>query len=130
LSGLWYANAHFFNILSLFKLKTMHGHQFKTLLEAENGYIGICEMCNTYSIAYKNMLWNLEATEVDWFEDVLKKRRFMDRFTTTHGKDLLHATPINNFFILFNDTEIKELLSMIKKVRLIIDARKGFEWVN
>jgi hypothetical protein len=107
-----------------------HQHDFRTLIETKNGYIGVCQTCNQYSIAYKNLLWSFEAFEIDWFEDVLKQKKYMYRFHTSHHKTLLHTTPLDNFFVLFEDTEIKEIRNMIKEVRLVVEARKQFESTN
>ena len=108
----------------------MHQHDFRTLVEDDNGYIGICQSCNQYSVAYKNLLWCFQAHEIDWFEDMLKNKKYMYRFYTSHRKTLLHTTPLDNFHILFEDKEIRELLNMLKQVRLIVNARKQFESTN
>ncbi|MFN4147780.1 MAG: DUF6686 family protein [Runella sp.] len=108
----------------------MHHHHFQTLVEKPYGYIGICETCHTYNLAYKNFLLCLNENEMQWFRQCLTEGTMIAPFYTSHGKELIHQTPMRNFFLLFSTYEIEQLLEMMNEVALLVEARKILKNVN
>lgn len=99
-------------------------HTIETLVKHKNGYVGICKCCGTFNVAYKNMLFSLSEAEFEWFKNMLAQKEMMSEFRTSHGKELLLATPIPNYFILLKYAEIAQLLGMLHQCSLIVEARR------
>jgi hypothetical protein len=99
-------------------------HSLRSLTEKPFGYIGYCPCCKKYNLAYKNSLFILSEFEIDAFcEMMIDKVGFAD-FETTHGKQYMMKTPMNNYYILLTEPEIDEIIAMILEVGLIIDAHR------
>ena len=96
-----------------------HQHQLKTLSQGDNGYVGYCGGCQSYNVAFKNALFILTETELSCYRDVMNDRTAMQPFFTTHGKEWLLKTPMHNYFMMFSDEEINELLKMIDEAMLL-----------
>ena len=107
-----------------------HQHHYRTLVEKEYGYIGVCENCKTYNIAYKNFLLCLDEAEMAWFRQQIADKKMMNDFSTSHGKELIHFTPLSNFYLLFSNDEVAELVAMQDEVSLTVEARKMLKNVN
>ena len=107
-----------------------HQHPFKTLLEKEYGYVGVCEICKVYHIAFKNIMFCLNESEFEWFRQLLTEKRMMEAYDTPHGKELIHYTPLSNFYLLFSHDEVSELLTLMNEVALTVEARKMLKHVN
>jgi hypothetical protein len=99
-----------------------HQHHFRTLTEKPYGYVGYCDHCRTYNIAYKNFLLCLPEAEFEWFRQLILGQQVFQCFQTTHGKQVYMKTPMSNFFLLFSHDELTELLDMLNEVNLIIEA--------
>jgi hypothetical protein len=97
-------------------------HDLRSLVEWENGYIGHCSCCGTYNVAYKNSLFVLKAAEFDWFREVMLSREYLGTFQTTHGKEIYVPTPLQNYFILFSEDELTELLEKLAEVSPLVQA--------
>jgi hypothetical protein len=80
-----------------------HQHHFRTLTEKPYGYVGYCDHCRTYNIAYKNFLLCLPEAEFEWFRQLILGQQVFQCFQTTHD-------------------ELTELLDMLNEVNLIIEA--------
>lgn len=107
-----------------------HQHPFKTLLQKEYGYVGVCDSCKVYHIAFRNIMFCLEENEFEWFRQLLTEKRMMEPFCTPHGKELIHYTPLSNFYLLFSQAEVEELLLLMTEVSLTVEARKMLRNIN
>ncbi|WP_428661362.1 DUF6686 family protein [Runella sp.] len=107
-----------------------HQHPFKTLLEKDYGYVGVCESCKMYHIAYKNFMFCLDETEFEWFRQLLVEKKMVETFSTPHGKELIHYTPLSNFYLLFSYSEMDELLTLMNEISMTVEARKMLKNIN
>ncbi|WP_026998184.1 DUF6686 family protein [Flectobacillus major] len=101
-----------------------HSHDLVSIIERDTGYIGYCEACQKYNFAYKNALFIFSEDEFRAFRQLLVERIGLYEFYTSHGKELFLKTPLPNYFILFAENEIEEMLEMITETTLILDARR------
>ncbi|SDM96149.1 DUF6686 family protein [Siphonobacter aquaeclarae] len=103
----------------------MHQHHcFRTLSQRENGYIGYCDSCQSYNVAYQNLLLVFNADDYQYFLEMLKERTNMTYFPTTHGKEIMMRSPIMNLNILLAENELDDLIEMMDELRLLVDAQK------
>ncbi|UHG90450.1 DUF6686 family protein [Spirosoma oryzicola] len=96
-----------------------HQHQLKCLTQQENGYIGYCAGCQSYNVAYKNMLFILSDQEFSLFRQAIADRVGMRPFYTMHGKEWLLKTPMPKYHLMLNDEEIEELCQMMSDAELL-----------
>lgn len=101
-----------------------HQHQFRTITEFEDGYIGICETCRTVNLAYKNSLFCVPEAEFDEFRRMLDQRIGVRYFPTSHGKEMLLHTPTQYYSVLFSEDELDELLGHMAEVALVLEANR------
>ncbi len=101
-----------------------NSHDFKTLTENENGYIGFCPCCKKYNLAYKNSLFIFSEFEFGAFQDMLESRIGIHDFWTSHGKELMLRTPLKNYYILLSEAEIEEILNMMDDIALLVEAHR------
>ena len=99
-------------------------HCFRTLTQHPNGYIGYCEGCLTYNIAYNNILLIFNGDDYQYFLEMLHERSNLVYFPTSHGKELLMRSPVLNLSIILSENELEELISMMEKVSLIVEAQR------
>lgn len=104
---------------------TPSAHQFKTLVDHHHGYVGFCQCCQTVNICYKNSLFCLELSAYQLFSEMIQERVGMYEFHTSHGKEVMMKTPLNNYFILFKERELDEFSDMLKQACLLIETFKG-----
>ncbi|WP_146010897.1 DUF6686 family protein [Siphonobacter sp. BAB-5405] len=103
----------------------MHqSHCFRTLTQQENGYIGYCEGCQTYNLAFNNILLIFNAEDFQYFLEMLQERCNMSYFSTSHGKEIIMRSPVLNLNILLAESELEELINMMQEVNLIVEAHK------
>ena len=96
-----------------------HQHHLKTLTRTDNGYIGYCAGCQSYNVAYKNSLFILSEEEYAYYHEVMVERTAMRPFFTTHGKEWLLKTPMSNYYMMFSDDELVELIQMMDEASLL-----------
>lgn len=101
-----------------------HQHHLKTLTQHENGYIGYCAGCRSYNVAYKNSLFILSEDEYTYYREVIVERTVMRPFFTTHGKEWLLKTPMQNYFMMFSDDEINELIQLMDEASLLMQVNQ------
>ncbi|MFD2933459.1 DUF6686 family protein [Spirosoma flavum] len=101
-----------------------HQHQLKYLTQHENGYIGFCTGCQSYNVAYKNSMFVLSEIEFSTYKQMIAERTGMRPFFTTHGKEWLLKTPMQNYFIMFSDAEIDELNQMMDEAGVLMQVDK------
>ncbi|GAB3998105.1 hypothetical protein GCM10028807_44910 [Spirosoma daeguense] len=104
-----------------------HKHQLKSLSQTDNGYVGYCAGCQSYNVAFKNSLFILSEEEFTCYRQVMLDRTAMSPFFTTHGKEWLLKTPMPNYFILFSDPEIDELIQMLNEAHLLREVEQILE---
>jgi hypothetical protein len=102
-------------------------HNYKTILENEVGYIGYCQCCQMVNVCYKNSLFAFKIDDYQWFFEVVSQRKCMRQFYTSHGKELMLPTPMNNYYILFEESELNTLTEMIKESMFLIDTFKTLQ---
>ncbi|WP_420150770.1 DUF6686 family protein [Spirosoma sp.] len=99
-----------------------HQHHLKTLSQNESGYVGYCAGCRSYNLAYKNSLFILAEAEFVSYQEVITNRTAMRPFFTTHGKEWLLKTPMSNYFVLFSEDEINELIQLMNEATLLMEV--------
>ena len=99
-----------------------HTHQLKYLTQCESGYVGYCAGCQSYNVAYKNSMFILTDMEFYHYRQLIADRTGMRPFFTSHGKDWLLKTPMQNYFIMFSDGEIDELTQMMNESGLLMQV--------
>lgn len=99
---------------------------FTILTQHANGYIGVCECCQDFQVAYKTLLIIFREEELhNYFAWLLGNRHTRENFVPLpHGRDRVYASPHSNLFLVFNDTELDELASLYTETQLILEARK------
>jgi hypothetical protein len=105
----------------------MHGNEnFRLLAEHEHGYIGICECCREFNVAYKNMLISFQEEEMMQFFDWIHANQFNPAhyMRLAHGRNRIFTSPHSNLYMVFTDEEIVELLEMFGQVKLVLEAEK------
>ncbi|MFT4033564.1 MAG: hypothetical protein QM669_14185 [Siphonobacter sp.] len=111
--------------LSIIKTSVMHqSHSFRTLTHHDNGYIGYCDGCQTYNVAYNNILLIFNADDYHYFLEMLHDRTNMMYFPTSHGKEILMRSPVLNLNILLSEDELQEIISMMEEISLLVEAQK------
>ncbi|GAB4023391.1 DUF6686 family protein [Spirosoma koreense] len=99
-----------------------HQHHLKTLTQRETGYVGYCSGCQSYNVAYKNSLFILSETEFTSYQAVMTNRTAMRPFFTSHGKEWLMQTPMPNYFLMFSDEELDEIVQMMNEALLLMEV--------
>lgn len=99
-----------------------HQHHLRNLIQQENGYIGYCAGCQSYNVAYKNSLFILSESEFACYREVMAERTAMRPFFTTHDKSWLLKTPMPNYFMLFSDNELDELVQMMDEASILMEV--------
>lgn len=99
-----------------------HEHHLRSLTQQDNGYIGFCAGCGSYNVAYKNMLFVLSESEYTYFRQALKDHLGMRPFFTTHGKEWLLKTPMQNYYLMLTDDEISEIGQMMDDASLLMEV--------
>ncbi|WP_080239702.1 DUF6686 family protein [Spirosoma rigui] len=101
-----------------------HNHQFRTFAENETGYVGMCVGCRTINVAFQNSLFCLTLDQFDAFADMMHQRLAMRPINTTHGKELILATPMPNYFLLFSDDDLRRLCALLDEAAPVLEAER------
>lgn len=113
-----------FLTISLQNFKTTMSHQTKTLSECPNGYVGYCDCCQRFNVSYNNSLFIFSEDELKGFIQIVRERFGIKPFYTSHGKEVIVQTPMKNYFLVFTESEIGELLAMMTEASLIAEANQ------
>ncbi|MEA5460908.1 DUF6686 family protein [Arcicella sp. LKC2W] len=109
---------------------TQTSHKFKTIVEHHQGYIGFCNCCQMVNVCYKNSLFCFQLSEYQWFCGIINERKSMLEFHTSHGKEIMMRTPMNNYYILFKESELDELSEMLQKAALLVETFRNIKNQN
>ena len=99
-------------------------HHTKTLSECPNGYVGYCDCCARYNVSFNNSLFIFSDIEFAGFRQFLTDRTGISPFLTTHGKEVIVQTPMKNYYLVFSEPEIQQLLDMIIQASLIVETNQ------
>ena len=105
-------------------------HNYKTILENEVGYIGFCQCCQMVNVCYKNSLFAFKIADYYWFYELVSQRKSMRQISSPNGQKWMLPTPMNNYYILFEEAELCFLTEMIKKSMFLIDTFKTLQNQN
>ena len=96
------------------------------LAECNNGYISVCECCNEFNFAYKNILLTFQEEDMlRFFDWIIENRNSPHHFMPMHhGRSKVFSSPNSNLFLVFHDNELDEVVRMYNETRLILEARK------
>ncbi|QHV98252.1 DUF6686 family protein [Spirosoma endbachense] len=100
------------------------GGSFRTFAENEFGYVGICEGCRTINVAFQNSLFCLTLDQIGAFTKLIADRLTTRPFCTTHGKKLILATPVPNYFLLFSEADLTNLCALLTEAAPILEAER------
>lgn len=99
---------------------------FQIITQCNDGYIGYCECCGDFNLAYKTLLLVFQQDEMmrllHWIEENRNNGDFL--FPFPHGRDRIYRSPISNLYLLFNEAELDDLSNMAMESKLILEARK------
>jgi hypothetical protein len=99
-------------------------HKTKTLSESSNGYVGYCDCCQRYNVSFNNSLFIFSEGEFKGFIQILQERVGITPFYTTHGKEVIVQTPMKNYFLVFTESEVEELLAMMIEASLMAETNQ------
>ncbi|MBE9461400.1 DUF6686 family protein [Dyadobacter subterraneus] len=99
-------------------------HHTKTLSERPNGYVGYCDCCARYNVSFNNSLFIFSNIEFAGFKKLLTERIGLNPFFTTHGKEVIAQTPMKNYYLVFSEAEIQQLLDMMIEASLIVETNQ------
>lgn len=105
-------------------------HNYITIIENNRGYIGYCKCCQTVSVCYQNSLFCFQLPEYQWFCKLIEERKYMTEYNTSHGKEVLMKTPMNNYYILFKQSELDEFSEMLQQATFLVDTFKNAKNLN
>lgn len=103
---------------------TTMNHQTQTLSERPNGYVGFCDCCQSFNVSFNNSLFIFSKAELRCFSEILRDKIGIQPFCTSHGKEIIVQTPMSNYYLVFTDAEIEELIAMINEALLLSDANE------
>lgn len=101
-----------------------HHHQFRTLAQNHLGYIGLCTSCQTINVAFQNSLFCLTLDQFNAFAEIMHDRFDMRPFCTTHGKELLLATPLPNYFLMFTEDELDLFCDLLTEATPVLETER------
>ena len=105
-------------------------HNFNTIVENHHGFIGYCRCCQMVNICFKNSLFCFQLSEYQWFYSLIQERKCMFECHTSHGKQVMMKTPMNNYYILFKESELEEFSKMLQQAIFLIDTFKNVKNLN
>ena len=105
-------------------------HKFTTIVENQQGYIGYCKCCQTVSVCYKNSLFCFQLSEYQWFCQLIEERKCMLEYHTSHGKEVMMKTPMNNYYLLFKEIELDEFSEMLRQAMFLVETFKNVKNLN
>ena len=109
---------------------TQNTHKFTTIIENHHGYIGYCKCCQMVNVCYKNSLFCFQLSEYQWFCKLIEERKCMFDYHTSHGKEVMMKTPMNNYYILFKESELDEFSEMLQKAMWLVETFKNVKNLN
>ncbi|MEZ0607670.1 DUF6686 family protein [Fibrella sp. WM1] len=101
-----------------------HNHTFRTFAETEFGYVGLCAGCRVINVAFQNSLFCLTLDQFEAFAVMMHNRLAMRPVSTTHGKSLMLATPMPNYFLLFSDEDLRNLCALLSEAAPVLEAER------
>ncbi len=98
----------------------------KLLATCPEDYIGHCEGCGHYTVAFKNAMLLFSEDDLRFFDRVLKNRQGMwwMEEPLPHGKTWVLATPVDNLFLAFTSSEFGLLSDLCTEALLLVEARR------
>ena len=109
---------------------TQNTHKYTTIVENYHGYIGYCKCCQMVNVCYKNSLFRFQLSEYQWFCKLIEERKCMFDYHTSHGKEVMMKTPMNNYYILFKESELDEFSEMLHKAMWLVETFKNVKNLN
>lgn len=103
------------------------GSPFQILTECENGYIGVCNCCADFNLAYKNILVVFEGPQLFQLLDWLEENRNNPDFHAPlhHGRTHVYRSPVHHLYLTFDNSELDEIHQLSVEVRLLLEARRA-----
>ena len=103
-----------------------HTSDFQILASSDNGYIGICTCCEQFNLVYKNILLTFQEESLfqfcDWLVECRNNPEY--QYTSYHGRNHVYPSPLQNFFLMFSNSELAEVEHLYNEVQLVLEARK------
>lgn len=98
---------------------------FQVVCENANGYIGVCSCCGEYNFAYKTVLITFQEEQMLQFFDWLNEGRNGENDTELkHGRNRIYSSPYGNLFLVFNDEELDEILSLHAQLLIMLQTKR------
>jgi len=97
---------------------------FRMLAECGNGYLGICECCREYNLAYKTFLITFQEDEMHRFFEwmIANQNAPQHYFPMSHGRTRVFSSPNSNLFLTFSDEELGEIIKLYHETSLLMQA--------
>lgn len=103
-------------------------NSLRILSHTGKGYIGQCHCCTHFNFAYGNVLFVFTEDGLRGFQSILYDQYHLQSIgdALPHGKTHLLPSPIPNFMLSFDDTELEEIRTMFQEALLVLEVDKIF----
>lgn len=103
-------------------------NSLRILSHTTRGYIGQCNCCTHFNFAYGNVLFVFTEDGLRGFQSVLYDQYHMQDLgeALPNGKTHLLPSPIPNFMLSFDDTELEEIRTLFQEALLVLEVDKIF----
>ncbi|WP_353722936.1 DUF6686 family protein [Dyadobacter sp. 676] len=105
-------------------------NSLRILSQTAKGYIGQCHCCTRFNFAYGNVLFLFTEDGLRGFQSILYDQYHLHSpgEALPHGKTRLLPSPIPNFMLSFDDTELEEIRTMFQEALLVLEVDKIFSY--
>ena len=100
----------------------------RILSQSDNGYIGLCSCCGHYNFVFGNFLFVFTEHGLNGFHAVLYDKQHLHSLETSlpNGKTILLPSPIPNFMLSFNESEMEEIKGLFQETLLALEIDRIF----
>ena len=105
-------------------------NSLRILSHTDKGYIGQCNCCAHFNLAYGNVIFVFTEDGLRGFQTVLYDQYHMQSLgeALPNGKTHLLPSPIPNFMLSFDGTELEEIRTMFQEALLVLEVDKIFSY--
>lgn len=105
-------------------------NSLRILSHTGKGYIGQCNCCTHFNFAYGNVLFVFTEDGLRGFQSILYDQYHLHDLgeALPNGKTHLLPSPIPNFMLSFDDTELEEIRTMFQEALMVLEVDKIFSF--
>lgn len=103
-------------------------NSLRILSQTGRGYIGQCSCCDNYNFVFGNFLFIFTEDGLRSFQSILYDTCYMQQLDENlpHGKNYLLPSPIPNFMLSFDTSEVEEIKNLFQESFLTLEIDKIF----